>query len=116
MMESLIVLNNKYIIESINKNNDQAIDEKNLKDKESRNESKEVLKLPSREEGFNEEISRFSKLIIVLYNICFNKELKNIKFRIIGNISQIVDNHIATRDTLLFVSKCYNILNKSNVR
>ena len=110
------IKSNKYIIESINKNNDQAIDEKNLKDKESRNESKEVLKLPSREEGFNEEISRFSKLIIVLYNICFNKELKNIKFRIIGNISQIVDNYIATRDTLLFVSKCYNILNKSNVK
>ena len=110
------IKSNKYIIESINKNNDQAIDEKNLKDKESRNESKEVIKLPSREEGFNEEISRFSKLIIVLYNICFNKELKNIKFRIIGNISQIVDNYIATRDTLLFVSKCYNILNKSNVK
>ena len=110
------IKSNKYIIESINKNNDQVIDEKNLKDKESRNESKEVIKLPSREEGFNEEISRFSKLIIVLYNICFNKELKNIKFRIIGNISQIVDNYIATRDTLLFVSKCYNILNKSNVK
>ena len=110
------IKSNKYIIESINKNNDQAIDEKNLKDKESRNESKEAIKLPSREEGFNEEISRFSKLIIVLYNICFNKELKNIKFRIIGNISQIVDNYIATRDTLLFVSKCYNILNKSNVK
>ena len=110
------IKSNKYIIESINKNNVQAIDEKNLKDKESRNESKEVIKLPSREEGFNEEISRFSKLIIVLYNICFNKELKNIKFRIIGNISQIVDNYIATRDTLLFVSKCYNILNKSNVK
>ena len=110
------IKSNKYIIESINKNNDQAIDEKNLKDKESRNESKEVIKLPSREEGFNEEISRFSKLIIVLYNICFNKELKNIKFRIIGNISQIVDNYIATRDTLLFVSKCYNIINKSNVK
>ena len=107
---------NKYIIESINKKKEKVINEKNLKDKESRNESKEVLKLPSREEGFNEEISRFSKLIIVLYNICFNKELKNIKFRIIGNISQIVDNYIATRDTLLFVSKCYNILNKSNVK
>ena len=110
------IKSNKYIIESINKKKEKAIDEKNLKDKESRNESKEVIKLPSREEGFNEEISRFSKLIIVLYNICFNKELKNIKFRIIGNISQIVDNYIATRDTLLFVSKCYNILNKSNVK
>ena len=110
------IKSNKYIIESINKKKEKVINEKNLKDKESRNESKEVLKLPSREEGFNEEISRFSKLIIVLYNICFNKELKNIKFRIIGNISQIVDNYIATRDTLLFVSKCYNILNKSNVK
>ena len=110
------IKSNKYIIESINKKKEKVINEKNLKDKESRNESKEVIKLPSREEGFNEEISRFSKLIIVLYNICFNKELKNIKFRIIGNISQIVDNYIATRDTLLFVSKCYNILNKSNVK
>ena len=110
------IKSNKYIIESINRKKEKVINEKNLKDKESRNESKEVLKLPSREEGFNEEISRFSKLIIVLYNICFNKELKNIKFRIIGNISQIVDNYIATRDTLLFVSKCYNILNKSNVK
>ena len=110
------IKSNKYIIESINKKKEKVINEKNLKDKESRNESKEVLKLPSREEGFDEEISRFSKLIIVLYNICFNKELKNIKFRIIGNISQIVDNYIATRDTLLFVSKCYNILNKSNVK
>ena len=110
------IKSNKNIIESINKKKEKVINEKNLKDKESRNESKEVIKLPSREEGFNEEISRFSKLIIVLYNICFNKELKNIKFRIIGNISQIVDNYIATRDTLLFVSKCYNILNKSNVK
>ena len=110
------IKSNKYIIESINRKKEKVINEKNLKDKESRNESKEVIKLPSREEGFNEEISRFSKLIIVLYNICFNKELKNIKFRIIGNISQIVDNYIATRDTLLFVSKCYNIINKSNVK
>ena len=109
---------NKYIVESINKKNEQANKQKNLldRDKESFNELKEVIKLPSREEGFNEEISRFSKLIIVLYNICFNKELKNIKFRIIGNISQIVDNYITTRDALLFVSKCYNILNKSNVK
>ena len=112
------IKNNKYIIESIYKKNEQTKDEKNSsnKDIETFNKSKKEIKLPSREDGFNEEISRFSKLIIALYNICFSKELKNIKFRIIGNISPIIENYTSTRDTLLFCSKCYNILNKPNVK
>ena len=106
---------NKYIIESLNKKEEEQTPEEK-KNFETNVEKKIMKKYPSREEGFNEELSRYSKIIIALYNICFNKEIKNIKFRIIGNIRPINENYISTRETLLFCSKCYNILNKSNVK
>ena len=62
----------------------------------------------------NRDISKYSKLIIVLYNICFRNDIKNIKYRIIGNIKPISEYFKITRDTLLFCSKCYKILNKTN--
>ena len=83
---------NKYVTKSINKN-------------EINDSSKEVL---------DEEISKNSKLIAVLNDICFSKNIKNIKFRIIGNIIPIKEYFKTTRDTLLFCSKIYKILNKLN--
>ena len=77
---------NKYIISSKNKNienNDikrKSLDKNKLKDK------KEKKLLPSKDEILNEDISKYSKLIVVLYSICFNPNIKNINFRIIGNI------------------------------
>ena len=86
------IKNNKYVTKSINKN-------------EINDSSKEVL---------DEEISKNSKLIAVLNDICFSKNIKNIKFRIIGNIIPIKEYFKTTRDTLLFCSKIYKILNKLN--
>ena len=86
------IKNNKYVTKSINKN-------------EINDSSKEVL---------DEEISKNSKLIAVLDDICFSKNIKNIKFRIIGNIIPIKEYFKTTRDTLLFCSKIYKILNQLN--
>ena len=108
------IKSNKYISEQINIKS-KIERKKSLDNYKSLKENKEEeKKLPSREEGFNEEMARHSKLILLLYNISFNKDLKNIKFRIIGNIYPIPDYFKTTRDTLLFCSKCYKILNKTN--
>ena len=108
------IKSNKYISEPININSTierkQSLDKYNILNEKKEEEKK----LPPREVGLNEEISRYSKLILLLYNISFNKDLKNIKFRIIGNIYPFPDYFTTTRDTLLFCSKCYKILNKTN--
>ena len=105
---------NKYIISSKNKNienNDikrKSLDKNKLKDK------KEKKLLPSKDEILNEDISKYSKLIVVLYSICFNPNIKNINFRIIGNIKPTPDYFIMTRDTLLFCSNCFKILDTND--
>ena len=101
------IKSNKYIINS-EPNILQRKSSKKVINKEKRDE--QSLKL---DKG-NEELSKFSKLIIVLYNICFKNDIKNIKYRIIGNIMPIAKFFKITRDTLLFCSNCYKILNKTS--
>ena len=57
----------------------------------------------------NEEFE--SKLTTVLNNICFNKNISNIKFRIIGNIRPIKGYYQYTKDVLIFLFDCWKILN-----
>ena len=52
-----------------------------------------------------------SKLTTVLNNICFNKNISNIKFRIIGNIRPIKGYYQYTKDVLIFLFDCWKILN-----
>ena len=110
------IKSNKYISESINIKSKIERQKSLDKYKLLKEKKEEEKKLPPREEGLNEEISRYSNLILLLFNISFNKDLTNLKFRIIGNIYPIPDFFTTTRDTLLFCSKCYKILNKTNAK
>ena len=112
--ESIINLikNNNYIINS-NNNKYNNIERKSSKKLILKEKGNEGLSQQNKNFLFN-NISKYSKLIIVLYNICFRNDIKNIKFRIIGNIKPMSEYFKITRDTLLFCSKCYKILNKAN--
>ena len=105
---------NKYIMNST-KSNISSLERRSSKKlvyKKYKNE-----KLPKKDDkGINEELSKYSKLIIVLYNICFSNNIKNIKFRIIGNIRPILEYFKITRDTLLFCSTCFKIINKTKTQ
>jgi len=52
-----------------------------------------------------------SKLTIVLNSICFDKNISNIKFRIIGNTKLIKGYNQNTKDVLIFLYDCWKILN-----
>ena len=105
---------NKYIISSKNKNKENNDIKRKSLDKNKLKDKKEKKLLPSKDEILNEDISKYSKLIVVLYSICFNPNIKNINFRIIGNIKPTLDYFIMTRDTLLFCSNCFKILDTND--
>ena len=90
------VANNNYI-----KN---KIEEKNQNSKEINKEKKEKIQL--------EEKKGFSKLTTVLYDICFGKNIDNIKYRFIGNVRPIEGYYKSVRDVLLFLFDCSKIMKK----
>ena len=59
----------------------------------------------------NTEEESISKITTVLNNICFDKNISNIKFRIIGNIKPIKSYYHHTKDVLIFLFDCWKILN-----
>ena len=109
------IKNNKYITNSINPMNNKT---KNLERKLSRktiykeNNNEKISQ--TNESSFNKVINKNSKLIIALYDICFSNNINKIKYRIIGNIKPMTEYFKITRDTLLFCSKCYKIMNNPN--
>ena len=52
-----------------------------------------------------------SKLTKVLESICFDKNISDIKFRIIGNIKPITGYNQNTKEVLTFLFDCWKILN-----
>ena len=54
-----------------------------------------------------------SKLTTVLNDICFGKNIENIKYRIIGNIKPMKGYCQNTKDVLMFLFDCWKILNSS---
>ena len=54
-----------------------------------------------------------SRLTTVLNNICFGKNIKNIKYRIIGNIKPMKGYYQNTKDVLIFLFDCWKILNSN---
>ena len=75
------------------------------KNKELNNINEEV------KEEENED-KTMPKLIILLYNICFNPLVKNMNFRFIGNIIPNTGFYLSVKDTLDFLFKCKNIIRK----
>ena len=93
--ESVIncVANNNFIRNKIAEKNHNIIKEKN--NEKTIDEKKEL-----------------SKLTIVLYDICFGKDIFNIKYRFIGNIRPIEGYYTSVRDVLLFLFDCSKIMKK----
>ena len=60
----------------------------------------------------NKENMLFSNLTTVLYNICFGDEIQKIKFRIIGTIYPNTGFYQSTKDTILFLYECRNIMKR----
>ena len=54
-----------------------------------------------------------SKLTTVLNDICFGKNIENIKYRIIGNIKPMKGYYQNTKDVLIFLFDCWKILNSN---
>ena len=80
--------------------------EKNNKDEEKMNKDKEK----------DEENDKkgLSKLTIVLYDICFGKNISNIKFRFIGKVKPLEGYYQILKDVLLFLFECSKIMKKSS--
>ena len=74
-------------------------------------EKKETPNYESEEQKF------ISNLISVLYFICFQRSIKNIKFMIFGNIIPNVGYYNTVRDTIMFLFHCNKIkpTNKINI-
>ena len=90
------LVNNNYIYyNKIEKNNKN--EEKNNKDKE-------------KDEGNDKK--GLSKLTMVLYDICFGKNISNIKFRFIGNVKPVEGYYQSLKDVLLFLFECSKIMKK----
>ena len=105
------IKSNNYILNNL-------ITKKNLRTEKNENicEIKQELLNKRNIYKVNEGIeNQLSKLCLVLYNICFGKNIPNIKFRIIGNIKPITGFLQTTRDTLLFVSNFSKIFKKETI-
>ena len=59
-----------------------------------------------------EEKNELSQLTTVLYNICFGKNVTNIKYRFIGNIRPNEGYYKRVKDVLLFLFDCSKIMKK----
>ena len=75
-----------------------------------KNENKKQIKEENKDEI--EEKKGLSKLTIVLYDICFGKNISNIKYRFIGNIRPLEGYYKSVKDVLLFLFDCSKIMKK----
>ena len=57
-----------------------------------------------------EDKKSLSQLTTVLYDICFGKNISNIKFRFIGNIRPVEGYYENTKDVLIFLFDCSKIM------
>ena len=78
----------------------------------NKNEEKSHHKEINKEKIKKEEKKELSKLATVLYDICFGRNISNIKFRFIGNVRPIEGYYKSLRDVLLFLFDCSKIMKK----
>ena len=78
----------------------------------NKNEEKSHHKEINKEKIKKEEKKELSKLATVLYDICFGRNISNIKFRFIGNVRPVEGYYKSLRDVLLFLFDCSKIMKK----
>ena len=68
------------------------------------------------EHNINVKESKYiSNLTAVLYNICFDWRIKNIKYIIIGNIYPNIGYYNSVKDSILFLNEFYDIIHKEKI-